>query len=232
MSKLVIAGLAAPIIVFSAPALAQSSTADCQEMFSRADVNNDGLLHADEAKAFIERAVQNQVKLSDVSNISYEEFIMACRKGYFTEVNATPTDPAATVTGQNEKSAGENKADNELVPWSSAADQEVSTNELTEQPAEQALEIPEGLRATDLLGTTVYSRENANIGKIRDLTVTDGAETPTQVIIGVGGFLGMGEKRVAVEISQLTFGTRGKDLMVVLNTAPADLEVFGTAGQQ
>ena len=82
------------------------------------------------------------------------------------------------------------------------------------------------------MGTTVYSRENANIGKIRDLTVTHGAETPTQVIIGVGGFLGMGEKRVAVEISQLTFGTRGKDLMVVLNTAPADLEVFGTAGQQ
>lgn len=85
MNKIIIAS-AVLITGFSVLALAQS-TRDCQNMFRQADGNKDGSLQADEAKVFIDRFDQTQVKLSHASMISYEEFIIACRKGAFADID-------------------------------------------------------------------------------------------------------------------------------------------------
>lgn len=60
--------------------------------------------------------------------------------------------------------------------------------------------------ASDLLGSSVYSSTDETIGEISDMIVNlDG--TIEGVVIGVGGFLGLGEKSVAIEMASLTVTT-------------------------
>lgn len=59
------------------------------------------------------------------------------------------------------------------------------------------------MRSEDLVGTTVYGANDENIGEIGDVVLQ--GEKVDAVIIDVGGFLGMGEKEVAVGMDNLTF---------------------------
>ncbi len=68
-------------------------------------------------------------------------------------------------------------------------------------------EMPAGdIRAEDLVGTTVYGASDANLGEIGDVVLTQDGKTDA-VIMDVGGFLGMGEKEVAVGMDKLQFMT-------------------------
>jgi hypothetical protein len=60
-------------------------------------------------------------------------------------------------------------------------------------------------RVTDLEGKAVYGAENESIGEINDVLVSQDGSI-NAVIIGVGGFLGIGEKNVAVDMSALQLG--------------------------
>ncbi|BCG98108.1 hypothetical protein MesoLj131b_01080 [Mesorhizobium sp. 131-2-5] len=98
--------------------------------------------------------------------------------GSTASTNATP--PASTAPTTN----------------SSAA---VDKNTLTEMPIDK-------IRAEDLIGTTVYGADDANVGKIGDVVLT-GDKKIDAVIIDVGGFLGIGAKEVAVGFEKLKFMT-------------------------
>jgi sporulation protein YlmC with PRC-barrel domain len=70
-------------------------------------------------------------------------------------------------------------------------------------------EIPSGeLRAEDLVGTTVYGANDENVGEIGDVILTTDSKIDS-VIIDVGGFLGIGEKEVAVGMDNLVFMSDG-----------------------
>lgn len=57
--------------------------------------------------------------------------------------------------------------------------------------------------ASDLMGASLYNAAEETVGSIDDVIVsTDG--TVEGVVIGVGGFLGIGQKKVAVEMSQIS----------------------------
>ncbi|MBL0936709.1 MAG: PRC-barrel domain-containing protein [Rhizobiaceae bacterium] len=62
-----------------------------------------------------------------------------------------------------------------------------------------------GLSAEELIGTTVYGADEENVGSIEDV-ILDG-ETVDFVTLEVGGFLGMGDKEVAVSMENLAFMT-------------------------
>ncbi|MET4291888.1 sporulation protein YlmC with PRC-barrel domain [Bradyrhizobium sp. LB1.3] len=59
-------------------------------------------------------------------------------------------------------------------------------------------------RASKLVGVNVYNDSNEKIGDINDL-ILDSSGRVANVVIGVGGFLGMGEHNVAVGFDQLKF---------------------------
>ncbi len=61
--------------------------------------------------------------------------------------------------------------------------------------------------ASKLIGATVMSVDNRNVGEINDLIIGVESEKAAQAIIGVGGFLGIGEKDVAVDLSRLNIKT-------------------------
>src|SRR5687767_1096647 len=59
-------------------------------------------------------------------------------------------------------------------------------------------------RASDLTGERVYGANNENIGEVNDVLL-DRSGKVTAVIVGVGGFLGIGEKDVALPMTALQF---------------------------
>jgi sporulation protein YlmC with PRC-barrel domain len=57
-------------------------------------------------------------------------------------------------------------------------------------------------RSSKLIGMAVYNRANEKVGDINDLILAPDGKI-SNAVIGVGGFLGMGEKLVAVSFSDL-----------------------------
>lgn len=76
----------------------------------------------------------------------------------------------------------------------------------TEAPAKlespAATQAATDYRSSKLVGTAVYNSANERIGDINDLII-DSKGNVAHVVIGVGGFLGMGEKNVAMPFSAL-----------------------------
>ena len=61
---------------------------------------------------------------------------------------------------------------------------------------------PDEIRASKMLGTTVYDLQNRNIGSVKDLVLNKDGKVDAAVV-DVGSFLGMGGKLVAVPISDI-----------------------------
>jgi hypothetical protein len=82
------------------------------------------------------------------------------------------------------------------------------------------------LRASDLIGMDVYNSSNEDIGEIKDLILEDGKNLKA-ILIDVGGFLGLGERTIAVTPPSLLIQKRaGSDRAIInatkdsLNSAP------------
>ena len=67
--------------------------------------------------------------------------------------------------------------------------------------AEETIQADQ-IRASKMIGSSVYDVQNRNIGKIRDL-VLDKDGKIAAVVVDVGTFLGMGGKSVGVKLSDL-----------------------------
>ena len=59
-------------------------------------------------------------------------------------------------------------------------------------------------RASKLVGLNIYNAGNEKIGDIDEIRVNSNGAIDA-VIVGVGGFLGMGEHRVAIPFKELKF---------------------------
>ncbi|KRB15215.1 photosystem reaction center subunit H [Mesorhizobium sp. Root695] len=89
------------------------------------------------------------------------------------------------------------------TPDASAPDQTqtaaIDKSTLTEMPVGE-------IRADDLKGTIVYGANDAKVGEIGDVVLAPDNKTDA-VIVDVGGFLGIGDKEVAVGMDNLKFMT-------------------------
>jgi sporulation protein YlmC with PRC-barrel domain len=63
------------------------------------------------------------------------------------------------------------------------------------------------MMASNLIGTRVVSANNESIGDINDVIVDRNGQA-VAAVVGVGGFLGIGEKDVAIPFKSLEFATR------------------------
>lgn len=107
------------------------------------------------------------------------------------------------------------------------------------QTSTQPLTAPaqDHLLTSNLTGSTVYGANAENIGSIKDVLI-DRSGNVAAVVVGVGGFLGIGEKNVAIPFSALdvvaqqsgptTTGTEKSsmrpDRVVLKGMTKADLE--------
>ncbi len=90
-----------------------------------------------------------------------------------------------------------------------------------------AAATPEALTAEALTGATVYDATDANIGEVGELILGSDGQI-TNVVIDVGGFLGMGEKPVSMKLSDLQIlrNADGSDLRVYVSQTKEQLEAM------
>ncbi len=78
--------------------------------------------------------------------------------------------------------------------------------------------------ASQFMGQAVYSAANENVGEINDLVLDRKLDTVTAVI-GVGGFLGIGEKDVAIPIDQIKAAKdENNNLRLTIDSSKEQLE--------
>lgn len=70
---------------------------------------------------------------------------------------------------------------------------------------------------TDWYKQNVYDPHNTKIGEVMDVLVSPDGKV-NSVIVGVGGFLGAGEKDVAVDFSAIKRTTKNNSIYLTMNT--------------
>ncbi|MFT4180889.1 MAG: PRC-barrel domain-containing protein [Rhizobium sp.] len=81
---------------------------------------------------------------------------------------------------------------------------------MTEQSADQ-------ISARAYMGQSVYNGQNESIGSINDLILQKQGGV-TAAVVGVGGFLGIGQKNVAVPFDKITMTQNAQDGSIKLTT--------------
>ena len=81
----------------------------------------------------------------------------------------------------------------------------------------------EALPISDYYKQSVYDTRESKIGDVKDLLLDQSGKI-NSVIIGVGGFLGMGEKNIAVPFSSLKVAEKNGDRYLVMETTKQALE--------
>ncbi|MBZ9922919.1 PRC-barrel domain containing protein [Mesorhizobium sp. B2-7-3] len=129
------------------------------------------------------------------------------------DFNRKAYDPAPATTASNEPAPTAPAA---TAPAAAPADKtaaapaDATAPDQTQTAAidkSKLTEMPVGeIRGDDLKGTTVYGANDAKVGEIGDVVLTPDKK-PDAVIVDVGGFLGIGEKEVAVGMDNLKFMT-------------------------
>lgn len=78
---------------------------------------------------------------------------------------------------------------------------------------------------SDLIGKTAYGPDQKKIGTINDIILNQDGSGVEGVVVGVGGFLGLGEHSVALKMDQFSFRpSESGRVMVVLNATREELE--------
>ena len=86
--------------------------------------------------------------------------------------------------------------------------------------------IPDDMLASDVIGANVYNSaadDAEKIGDVNDIVLANDGSTES-VIIGVGGFLGMGEKNVAIPFDKLSWVSKNNDRWLVVEATREQLE--------
>lgn len=75
--------------------------------------------------------------------------------------------------------------------------------------------------ANDYIGKAIYNAENNSIGDVNDLIMEQNGGI-VAAVVGVGGFLGIGEKDVAVPMSKITMSRDDSNKVRLTTTETAD----------
>ena len=109
-----------------------------------------------------------------------------------------------------------------------------ATSEMAAAPADGTMALPEGyaavapeaLTAETLTGADVRDATDASIAEVSDLVLSPEGQV-TDVVLDVGGFLGIGAKSVAIPMDRLTVAaTEGGAVRVWVNMTKEELEAL------
>lgn len=147
------------------------------------------------------------------------------------EVEGEARELAAEAEGVEAEVEGEAR---ELAAEAEAVEREVESEAAEMKRTLADLEVdgyeriePKDLTTEDLTGTRVYSMNEDDIGEIDELIMTTDGQIE-QAIIDFGGFLGIGEKQVAVGFDKLSIQRErdGSAMRVYIDATEEDLDAM------
>ena len=138
-----------------------------------------------------------------------------------------PADPAAAPeAGSTMEAAPEGGDDAAASAEADAAAEEAAKAAATAEVAASGKVAQEQaaneLRLDWVTGATVVTGDATPIGNIRDIIVDSESGQMIAAVIGVGGFLGIGEKQIAVPWDQLTINYDAQEITSDLTKEEAD----------
>jgi len=119
----------------------------------------------------------------------------AAEDGDATDQQAAQAPMTDDGTAADDQAAQAPAADESATDQTQTAAIDRST--LKDQPTDQ-------IRADDFIGTTVYGSNDESVGEVGDVVLSQDG-TVDAILIDVGGFLGIGEKEVALGLDNLQF---------------------------
>ncbi|WP_422370886.1 PRC-barrel domain-containing protein [Hoeflea sp.] len=163
-------------------------------------------------------ANMSREQLESAPAFNYEEVYTEARSEAETGNLNEAGDQTAAVDANNMDAADQNTdaADQtaERIEQGESA-VEAAENQTTGMDRESMTRVSaDQLSAENLMGQPVYSAENENIGEISDVLLTSDNQVEA-FIIDVGGFLGMGEKPVAISPENLDIRSDNDGELVV-----------------
>ncbi|MBX3567015.1 MAG: PRC-barrel domain-containing protein [Rhizobiaceae bacterium] len=161
-------------------------------------------------------ATKDQLQaLAEFDRRPYEPALAAAPAAPAGDTNAmapAPADGTAAAPAPADQAAEAPAAPADDTTATAPADDPAAAPDQTQTSAidkSTLKEMPAGdIRSEEIVGTTVYGADDANVGEIGDVILTQDGKVDA-VIIDVGGFLGIGEKEVAVGMDRLAFMTDG-----------------------
>lgn len=204
------------------PASGRPSTmlddAKCASVWSQTERDGDTL---SEAKATPFVVNFKLIDANDDGMISEAEFKDGCKKGLVQEAAAegAPEPPGAMAPQSGEQPAdptiGTDALEKELPPAAAPAAQD---------NAQFGTTVPtDAVSISTYYNEDVYDTQDNKIGDVNDILLDKDGRVST-VIIGVGGFLGVGEKGVAVPFNALKVAEKAGDRYLVINASKEALE--------
>ncbi|AJY47285.1 PRC-barrel domain-containing protein [Martelella endophytica] len=149
------------------------------------------------------------------TDISDNEDMAADRSDRYPDGETAPTTPTDRMAGEGSSTAPEGAGD---IGYNTMTD---SSAGMAWRDMEQVSN--ESLRADDLIGAVVYGENGDEIGDIGDVILKPEGEVQA-FIVDVGGFLGLGEKEVAMSSENLTVRRDGDDFAVFTQFTESQLE--------
>lgn len=135
------------------------------------------------------------------------------------DIAAAPADPNAPVDPNAPAATGTAAAP---ADPNAPADQNMAAADAS--AGQQYQTATQDLSADDLMGSAVYSQADENLGEVGDVIFTKAGQIEA-VVVDVGGFLGIGEKPVAVQFDALNVQkSTGGDIRLMVNATQEQLQ--------
>jgi len=138
-----------------------------------------------------------------------------------------PSEPGAPIPGESSDQSSQ-MSPRDMIPdrpstatldkpiSPSAAEDAIEESASLDQPMFSSKQASDEWLASNLVGQAVMNADNEPIGDINDIVTGEDGRV-VAVLVGVGGFLGLGEKDVAVRYEDLTL-SRAEDQTVRIAT--------------
>ena len=137
-----------------------------------------------------------------------------------TDQDESESADAAASDDSQDKSGNEDAATGSDTE--SQSDSEMTASNASEQSSGDIVkeQVSSTLLASDIIGMPVKNGTGEDAEKIGDITdlVLDEDQHAITVLIGVGGFLGIGQKQVGVSLDDVEFGSEGEPAVVDMSS--------------
>lgn len=158
----------------------------------------------------------------------------ATAQGETAPATGTTTDaPAATAAEEPAATTAETPATGTTeAPATVTTETPDATTAEPEVAAEPEAQNPiYALRGEQIVGQNLYGTDGEEIGEIENVVIRTNGREPA-VVVGVGGFLGIGQRKVAVPMSEIELGPENRLTTALTEENIKSLQAYETEGYE
>jgi hypothetical protein len=140
--------------------------------------------------------------------------------------------PAIAQTTPTTPNEGPAAAEHKLPPAGQMPPEKMPAEKVMPSPRSDAatgghvtVQAADTVLGSDLIGRTLYGPDQKKIGNINDIVMKQDGSGVDGLVVGIGGFLGLGERTVALTMDKFSFRpTESGRMVAVLNATKEELD--------